>query len=114
VTNDLRPTIAARTRAARKARSMTQSQLADAVARTVEAISNIERGLSLPPIDLLQRIADALDVSIADLIEASVSSGAPGERAVLEMELRSTASGLPLQHLRAAVDQIRALARLST
>lgn len=110
---DLKPIIAARTRAARKSRGMTQAQLADAVSRTVEAISNIERALSLPPLDQLQRIAEILDVPLAHLVEAPSIPGAVGERAVLEIEIRSVAAALPIEHLRTAASQITALADLS-
>jgi transcriptional regulator with XRE-family HTH domain len=113
VSHDLKPIIAARLRAARKSRDMTQAQLADEVSRTVEAISNIERGLSLPPLDLLQRVAEVLEVPLVDLIEVPAVAGAAGERSVLEMEIRSAASTLPIEHLRTAASQIAALAELA-
>lgn len=110
VTKNLKPIIAARTRAARRARGMTQAELADAVSRTVEAISNIERGLSLPPLDLLQRIAETLEVSLVDLLEEPAASGTINERAALEIQIRKAAAALTIEGLRAASKQLDALA----
>ncbi len=114
VTQNLKPIIAARTRAARKARNMTQAELADAVSRTVEAISNIERGLSLPPIDLLHRIATTLNVPLVDLLEEPAAAGAIGERAALEMAVRTIGASLTIEGLRVAVRQITALGEIAT
>lgn len=92
---------------------MTQAELAEALARTVEAISNIERGRSLPPLDLLQRAADVLNVQVVELIEATVSDGSISERAALDAELRSISRQLPVSHLRVVVRQAAALADLA-
>jgi transcriptional regulator with XRE-family HTH domain len=110
VTDDLKPIIAARLRAARKARGLTQARLAEAVARTEEALSNIERARSLPPLDLLQRLAVVLEVPLVDLLQVPASAGPVGERARLEMELRRLAEALPINRLRIAARQIAALA----
>lgn len=91
---------------------MTQAQLAEALARTVEAISNIERGRSLPPTDLLQRAAEVLEVDIAQLIETSVVGGSIGERAALDAKLRSISRQLPIAYLRVVVQQATAIAEL--
>lgn len=46
---------------------MTQEQLADQVGVTIESISNIERGIFGPKFDNLERIADALNISVKEL-----------------------------------------------
>lgn len=65
----LKKRIGSRVKAGRNAAGMTQEQLADSVARSIEALSNIERGESLPPLDTLQSIADTLSLSLIDLID---------------------------------------------
>lgn len=113
MTQDLKLIIGARLRAARRAAGMTQSQLAEAVSRTVEAISNIERGRSLPPLDLLDRAAELLEVSLAELIQPVESGGSLSERAGLEAEGRAVLAKLPPAHLRAAIKQLAALGDLA-
>lgn len=46
---------------------ITQEQLADKVGVTIESISNIERGIHGPSFDTLEKIADALHVSVMHL-----------------------------------------------
>ncbi len=59
----------------RKGRNMTQMELADLMGVSYQAVSNWERGNSMPDISKLGDLASALDVSIDALIgnEASVS-----------------------------------------
>lgn len=113
VTKDLKLIVGARLRAARKSAGMTQSRLAEACGRTVEAISNIERGISLPPLDVLDLAADALGVTLADLVETPRERGNLQERAVLEAEGRAVLAKLPVAHLRAAAGQLALLAVLA-
>ena len=110
MTEDLKPIIAARVRAARKARGLTQAALAEAISRTEEAVSNLERARSLPPLDTLQQIATLLEVNVVDLLQGSADSGPITKRATLEMEIRSIAEMLPMDRLRIAARQIAALA----
>lgn len=53
----------------RKAKGLTQEQLADQTELTVESISNIERGIFGPKFDNLERIAKVLDVPVRELFE---------------------------------------------
>jgi len=75
VNENLKSIIGARVKAARKANNLTQSALAEAVHRTIEAISNIERGKSLPPLDLLERIGEVLGCSVGALVEVPAADG---------------------------------------
>ena len=70
-----------RMRAYRLERRLTQEQLAEKLGRSVETISNLERGLSRPSDATLHRLARALEVSIDDLLleRASRSKGHPIE-----------------------------------
>ena len=57
-----------RLRAHRLERGLTQEQLAEQIDRSVEAISNLERGVSLPSEATLHRLARVLEVSVDQLL----------------------------------------------
>ena len=61
-------TLGLRIRAHRLERRLTQEQLAEKLDRSVEAVSNLERGLSLPNPATLHRLAAVLDVPAEDLL----------------------------------------------
>lgn len=109
VKHDLKSIVGARVRAARKSAGLTQARLAEAVDRTVEAVSNIERGRSLPPLDLLELIARETDCPLASLVDVPADDSATPERASLEMRLSAAGRALPLEQLRIALVQIEAL-----
>lgn len=55
-------------REARNARNMTQMQLADAMGVSYQAVSNWERGNSMPDISKLEDLCNALGLSVAQLL----------------------------------------------
>ena len=59
-----------RVKRAREASGLTQSQLAERIDRTKEAVSNIERGVSLPGLDTLQMICDVTGIPLTAVVEA--------------------------------------------
>lgn len=71
---DLKRNIGLRLRSIRKARGLTQEQVAEAIERTVETVSNIERGNSLPSLLTLESICRALACSMADIVMAQYPS----------------------------------------
>ncbi len=54
----------------RKELELTQAQLAERLHVTDKAVSRWERGVGLPDINLLEPLADALDVSVLEVIRA--------------------------------------------
>ena len=54
--------------AARRAKGLTQKQLAGALGGTDKAVSKWERGLSVPDISLLVPLAEQLNVTVAELL----------------------------------------------
>lgn len=54
----------------RKAKGLTQKQLADRLSVTDKAVSKWERGLGFPDIKLLEPLSQALDVSILELMRS--------------------------------------------
>lgn len=63
---DIRSRVALRVRTIRKARGLTQEDLAEMIERSVDAVSNIERGVSLAGYDTLERLAEGLGVPVAE------------------------------------------------
>lgn len=53
----------------RKEKGMTQKELAQKLLVSDKAVSKWERGLSLPDVSLLRPLADALDVTVTELLE---------------------------------------------
>lgn len=76
-------TLGQRLRHLRKARGMTLDQLGTIVGRAPSHLSVIENGRREPRLTLLQSLADALGVGVADLLRADP----PSRRAALEIEL---------------------------
>ena len=67
--NNLKKLIGNRVREARKNKGLTQEDLAALIDKTVETVSNIERGVKLPGLATLEDIRKALDVKLSDLID---------------------------------------------
>ncbi|HEX5566678.1 MAG TPA: helix-turn-helix transcriptional regulator [Streptomyces sp.] len=63
-----RRAIGARIRSARRSRRLSQEKLAEMAGLDRQAIGKIELGYTSPLLDSLLRIADALDVDLADLV----------------------------------------------
>ena len=71
----------------RKKKSLTQAQLAEIIQVEPETISRLERGVAAPSIQRVVSLADALDVSVSELLTAS--SPLPSDKvALLEQELK--------------------------
>lgn len=93
---------------------MNQAQLAELVERTPEAISNLETGKSLPSIETLFALSEALGVSITELIPAnSGSRDASPIRIARETEGAHILSRLSDRNLEVALAQLKALADLA-
>lgn len=53
----------------RKEKNMTQKELAEILYVTDKAVSKWERGLSFPDISILEPLADALDITVMELLK---------------------------------------------
>ena len=67
--------LGARIRSMRQARRLTLRELADRAGVTESFLSQVERGVASPSIASVQRIARALDTSIAELFAADEGAG---------------------------------------
>ena len=80
--------IGRRIREARKAKNVTQSELAEAIGLTRTSVTNIEKGRQKLLVHSLFEIAAALKVSLGHLIEESMRD----ETTKLEIQIPSTVS----------------------
>jgi transcriptional regulator with XRE-family HTH domain len=89
---DLKTHIGLRVKAARTDKGLTQDQLAAALGKAVETISNIERGQALTGLATLERIAVLLDVPLLRFFDGLDGSRAHASRRRVEAELSITES----------------------
>ena len=70
----------ARLREARQARSVTQADLAEKAQVALSHLSKLEKGEAAPGLDLLDRLAKALDSTITDLLPRPAASDDSGDQ----------------------------------
>lgn len=89
-------------RALRKARGLSQQELAERLHVVRQTVSKWEQGLSVPDADMLVRLAECLEVSVEELLGApKPESTAPLEpQAVLAEKLSALTSQLAEQNHR--------------
>ena len=109
----LRLQIGAAVRAARKRqKNLTQEKLAESAGVSMETISNVERGATLPTIDVLFKIARVLPLDLAALAKVEPGEGAPStDRVRLEGLMAEEAQTLPDDKLRTLIEIGRVLER---
>ena len=90
----------------RKERRLSQEELAELAGCSTRAISNLERGLSGPGFDMLEKLASALDVPMRAFFEFA---DAQDKRSDMLASLLQTANGLSDDDLAVALQQVRAL-----
>lgn len=105
---DIRSRVALRIRTIRKSRGLTQEDLAAMIDRSVDAVSNIERGTSLAGYDTLERLAVGLSVPVASFfVEAEEGSS---RRTELMERLIDAARSLDDETLTKAAGMVELLA----
>lgn len=85
----LEKTIGTRVKLARTKTKLTQEQLAERIEKSVETVSNIERGLVLPTIETLLQIASVLKTTVAELVNEESQTHKTTRRVDLEAKLQS-------------------------
>lgn len=105
--------LAGRLRSFRKKSGLTQEELGAKVGRTGEAISNIERGKSVPTLETLVAIAGVLDAPLRDFLPSGkLDDSISQNRLKSEAEAMSLLRGLSDNQLQVALTQIKALGEL--
>lgn len=95
---------------ARRRAKLTQEQVAEQVDRTVEAISNVERGKSLPTLVTLTRLAKVLKMPLRSFFpDEELVSGKSPKRIQLEQRLAFIGADLSDDDLEIAIRQMGAL-----
>lgn len=61
--------LGAHLRKLRTVRGLTQGDVAESCATSIAFISNVERGLMLPGVAVLLRLAEALECNVSELVE---------------------------------------------
>lgn len=108
---DLKTHIGIKVKAARQEKGLTQEQLADAISRAVETVSNIERGFALTGLETLQQISAAVDKPMAFFFEdAEHARTATRKRIEAEAKLVALARSLNESELLLAVSLLNAVA----
>lgn len=93
-------------RSRRRAARVTQEGLAERVGSSTEWVSQVERGLGMPSLDLLLRLSEALDCSALQLLEAGLDPGTGRERL---QELMAIAKSVPEADLAVLIATAKAL-----
>lgn len=110
---DLKNRVGLRIKTLRKERDLTQEELAEKIDRTKDAVSNLERGLSLPSFETLEIMSKVFEVPIRDFFDLEDEEDADRERVELTTRLIDAARNLENNDLRVAVQQIEALLKRS-
>ncbi|WP_019995007.1 helix-turn-helix domain-containing protein [Aureimonas ureilytica] len=105
----LKIAVGSQVRAARKRAALTQEALADAVGRTSESISNIERGVQLPSIETLADLGRVLGIPIAEFFESVEQTPRSARRQRLDAAWRELGRALAEANLKIAILQTRVL-----
>lgn len=97
----------------RKQSGLTQADLGEKIGRTAEAISNVETGKSLPSLDTLISMSEALGIPLTDFFPSgSFDPNRSANRLKLEAEALALLRGLTDSQLTVALAQIKALGEL--
>lgn len=101
-----------RLKAIREQRGITQQELAELIDRSVESVSNIERGAAEPSLETLGRLSKSLNVTIADLAEPyEASRKMDAARTKAEASILEIIKQLDNRNIKVALEQLNALLR---
>lgn len=105
---DTKKRLGLRIKAIRKQKGLTQDKLAELIDRSTDAVSNLERGVSLPSFQTLDSLSEKLEVPIRDFFDFG-DPQASSEKEHLLSQLQAIARDMDEAKLVTAVKQIQAL-----
>jgi transcriptional regulator with XRE-family HTH domain len=98
--------------ALRRRQGLTQDQLADVIGKSVDTVSNIERGFSSTRISTASSIASVLGVTLSDLFRPPADSEAERSRQILIDRLSGIIDGCNDSTLEAVIEVAAIVARV--
>lgn len=111
--NQVQKQFGQRVQALRKGKGLTQEQLAEVIGKSVDTISNIERGFSSTRIKTAGDIAETLGVTLADLFAPISTSVEDGQREQAIKRLIEVVHNSSPQTLNAVMDAVEVVARVA-
>lgn len=107
---DLKSHIGVRVKQARRRRKLTQAEIAEKLGKSVETISNIERGASWTSLQLLEAIAEELEESLGYFFQGFAELGPkPRSKQILEAEISDGLRMLNEKEMKIVRDLLRSL-----
>lgn len=107
---DLKTLVGIRVKTARRLRGLSQAELAAQIDRTVDTVSAIERGKSLPNVETLDRLGRVLTIPARELFQEDEAISSP-KRAALLTEATLLLRDFSDAKLMTAAELIRALGK---
>ncbi len=105
---NLKRLIGHRVKVGREGLGMTQEEFSERLERSVPALSNMERGVSLPPLDVLLKVTELTGQSLSDLVQTA-GQEQTNPMSDREIELMNLAAGMPQTDLEILVSLSRLL-----
>ena len=106
---DEKKTFAYALKTIRKSKGLSQEQLAELIDRSVESVSNMERGRSLPSYETLGRLSESLDVPLSSLGDWFKGAQPDAEREQLISILNQLFQHMPIELLRAVLSTVQTI-----
>jgi transcriptional regulator with XRE-family HTH domain len=107
--------IAQTIKSARQQKGFTQQDLGELIGRTSESLSNIERAKSIPSVETLIALSTALELPVSVFFpELEQNSKASAKRMRMEAEASGIIRSLSDRMLETAIEQLQALAKISS
>lgn len=102
--------IGIRAREARQRQGLTQADVAERIGRSVETVSNTERGVTWPSLEMLEALARAVECPVSEFFEGWGEAAGSTKRLQLEADVRVALGTLRDADVTIALHLIRALA----
>ncbi len=96
----------------RKAKGLSQDELAERIDKTVDTISSIERGLSSPRIETAIELSGVLGVPLYELFQVNELAAGDREKAEMLDEINALLKNQPVDLLDAMLEQTKQLVML--